>query len=399
MERVTHILPAGQWPSSERRDIVRLTFEDRFRRRWRFTGIGGLSFLLDLPEARLLNDGDGLQLDSGSYVAVEAVSEPLLEVTATDADVLARIAWHLGNRHLPVQLGAGWLRLRADHVIEDLLRKLGASVQTLEAPFTPEGGGYSASASADAGHHGKHDKAALTTQAITAPLPIASQPNAALYRIMTWLSSSYPVGAFSYSHGIEYAVEAGLVRDRSSLTDWIATILRDGSGKVDGALFAAAWRAAKAGDAAELDRVAELAAAWRGTAEIALESSAQGTAFVAITTNAWLDAALATFAGRHGNKLAFPVAVAVAMAPHVQLGDALAAYLTAFAANLVGAGVRLIPLGQTDGQLAVAALEPIVMQAAAAAQTADLHELGTAAPMLDWCSMRHETQYTRLFRS
>jgi urease accessory protein len=189
------------------------------------------------------------------------------------------------------------------------------------------------------------------------------------------------------------------VRDRASLTKWIATILRDGSGKVDGALFAAAWRAAKTGDAAELDRVAELAAAWRGTAEIALESSAQGTAFVAVTTKAWPDVALAALAARHDNKLVFPVAVATAIAPHVPLADALAAYLTAFAANLVGAGVRLIPLGQTDGQLAVAALEPIVMQAAAAAQTADLDELGTASPMLDWCSMRHETQYTRLFRS
>ncbi len=415
MERATHIHPAGHWPPSERRDSVRLTFDDRFRRRWRFTGLDGLSFLLDLPEARLLNDGDGLQLDSGGYVAVEALPEPLLEVAATDADALARIAWHLGNRHLPVQLGAGWLRLCADHVIEDLLCKLGATVRTVEAPFTPEGGGYSPSSAAHATHLDEHDHAAPAPEIApppntvhathhdkhdhAAPAPeIASPPNAALYRIMTWLSSSYPVGAFSYSHGIEYAVEAGLVRDRASLTDWIATILRHGSGKVDGALFAAAWRAAKTGDAAGLDRVAELAAAWRGTAEIALESSAQGTAFATVTTSAWADAALATLAARHGNKLAFPVAAAVAMAPHVPLGDALSGYFTAFAANLVGAGVRLVPLGQTDGQLAIAALEPVVAQAAAAALAADLDELGTSAPMLDWTSLRHETQYTRLFR-
>ncbi len=317
-----------------------------------------------------------------------------------------------------------WLRLRADHVIEDLLQKLGATVRAIEAPFTPEGGGYGAPAAAHAAHDHRHEHATAATPAVTtqtnaahaarddrhdpaaraAPTATAQpatavQANAALYRIMTWLSSAYPVGAFSYSHGIEYAVEAGLVRDRASLTDWIASILRDGSGKVDGALFAAAWRAAKTGDAGELDRVVELAAAWRGTAEIALESAAQGTAFVSVTTSAWPDPALATLAARHAGKLAFPVAVAVAMAPHVPLADALAAYLTAFAANLVGAGLRLIPLGQTDGQLAIAALEPVVMQAAAAAQAADLDELGTAAPMLDWCSMRHETQYTRLFRS
>ena len=106
MERARHIVPAGQWPLAERRDVVCLTYDDRFRRRWRFTGAGSLEFLLDLPEARLLDHGDGLRLDGGGYVAVEALPEPLLEVTAADADALARIAWHLGNRHVPVQLGA-----------------------------------------------------------------------------------------------------------------------------------------------------------------------------------------------------------------------------------------------------------------------------------------------------
>lgn len=385
MERARRIVPAGQWPQNERRDVVRLTYDDRFRRRWRFTGVGGLDFLLDLPEARLLAHGDGLRLDGGGYVAVEALPEPLLEVSASDADALARIAWHLGNRHVPVQLGASWLRIRADHVIEDLLRKLGASVCAIKAPFTPEGGGYGQTA---------------TTHVHVAPAKQSSEPeNGALYRIMTWLSSAYPVGGFSYSHGIEYAVEVGLVRDRASLIDWVASILRDGSGKVDGALFAAAWRAAKSGDAAALDEIAGLAAAWRGTAELALESSAQGTAFVTVTTQAWPDTTLIAAAARRGGKLAFPVAVAMAMAHHVPLADALAGYLTAFAANLVSAGVRLIPLGQTDGQLAIAGLEPIVAQTTSAAMQADLDELGTATPMLDWCSMRHETQYTRLFRS
>lgn len=386
MERARHIVPAGQWPQAERRDVLRLTYDDRFRRRWRFTGKGGLEFLLDLPEARVLNHGDGLSLDGGGYVAVEALPEPLLEVTATDADELARIAWHLGNRHLPVQLGAGWLRLRVDHVIEDLLRKLGANVSIIEAPFTPEGGGYSAPAATPHDH------------AVPAKLPSAPA-NGALYRIMTWLSSAYPVGGFSYSHGIEYAVEVGLVRDRVTLIDWVASILRDGSGRVDGALFAAAWRAAKSNDATALDEIADLAVAWRGTAELALESSAQGTAFVAVTTRAWPDTTLMATAARRDGKLAFPVAAAIAMAQQVPLADALSAYLAAFAANLVGAGVRLVPLGQTDGQLSIAALEPIVAQAAATAMQADLDELGTATPMLDWCSMRHETQYTRLFRS
>jgi len=104
-------------------------------------------------------------------------------------------------------------------------------------------------------------------------------PEAALYRLLTWLSPSYPVGAFSYSHGLEYAIEAGLVRDRASLTDWTATVLQAGAGRSDGALFAAAWRAAQANDGDALDEIVELAAAWRGSAETALESAAQGVAF------------------------------------------------------------------------------------------------------------------------
>ena len=396
MQYARQIVPAGQWRIDEQRDLVRLTFDDRFRRRWRFTGIGGLIFLLDLSEARLLNHGDGLQLDSGGFVAVEALPEPLLEVAMPEPAALARIAWHLGNRHLPVQLGAnkdngGWLRLRADHVIEDLLTKLGATPRRIAAPFTPEGGGYG-NAVPPASHHDHDDPLALEVASAT----LAS---AALYRVMTWLSSAYPIGAFSYSHGIEYAVEAGLVRDRVSLIEWVTTILRDGSAKLDGALLAAAWRAAKADDSTALDDIADLANAWRGTAELALESTAQGTAFVTVTTAAWPDDRLTALAARHGGKLALPVALGVALASHVPLAEALAAYLTAFAANLVSAGVRLIPLGQTDGQLSIAALEPVVAGATSAGLTVDLDELGTAAPMLDWCSPSHETQYTRLFRS
>lgn len=222
--------------------------------------------------------------------------------------------------------------------------------------------------------------------------------SATLYRLLAWLSPSYPIGGFSYSHGIEWAVEDGLIRDRATLAAWIGAILTHGAGRIDGALFAAAWRAAKAGDDRTLDDIAELAAAWRGTAETALESAAQGSAFASTTIKAWPDARLAALAARH-DKLALPIAAGVAFAPHAEIADALTGYLAGFAANLVSAGVRLVPLGQTDGQLTLAALEPAVAAAADAALVADLDQLGSAAPMLDWASMRHETQYTRLFRS
>jgi urease accessory protein len=223
--------------------------------------------------------------------------------------------------------------------------------------------------------------------------------DAALYRLMAWLSPAYPIGAFSYSHGIEYAVEAGLVRDAASLGDFVATVLEAGTGRSDAALFAETYRSFVTRDAARIDTVTALAAAWRGTREMALESEAQGAAFLAATNAAWPHEILAAFCARH-KAAALPVAVAVACAAHgIALDLALQAYLQALAANLVSAGVRLIPLGQSDGQRVIAGLERSVAAAAEAAQTTPLDAIGTAAPLIDWCSMRHETQYTRLFRS
>ena len=227
-------------------------------------------------------------------------------------------------------------------------------------------------------------------------MPQLDQP--ALNRLLAWLSPAYPTGAFSYSHGIEYAVEAGLVTGRESLLAWVGHILAEGAGRVDALLFCAAYEAAH--DTAALDGIVELAAAFRGTGETALESAQQGAAFLAATRAAWPDARLEAFAARRGEgAVALPVAVALACAGRISLELALAAYLQAFGANLISAGVRLIPLGQTEGQQALAALEPVVARAAAAALATPIEEIGSSALMVDWTSMRHETQYSRLFRS
>jgi urease accessory protein len=222
-----------------------------------------------------------------------------------------------------------------------------------------------------------------------------------LYRLLAWLSPAYPVGAFSYSHGVETAVEEGLIRDRVSLISWLDSVLRRGTGAVDGALFAAGWRTAADGNWAAFDAVAERAAAWRGTSEMALESRQQGGSFLSITRTAWPHAALDEAYRRLGGELALPVAVALAASVHgIALEQALAGYLHAFTANLISAALRAVPLGQTDGQIALAALEAAVHHATRAAiEVESLDEVGTATPLLDWCSLRHETQYTRLFRS
>jgi urease accessory protein len=222
-----------------------------------------------------------------------------------------------------------------------------------------------------------------------------------LYRLLAWLSPAYPIGAFSYSHGIETAVEEGLVTNRVSLIGWLETVLTDGTGRVDGALFAAAWRAAEEKNWSLFDSIAERAAAWRGTSEMALESRQQGGSFLSITRNAWKHPDLDATHERLAGEIAIPAAVALAAAVHgIALDMALSGYLHAFAANLISAALRTVPLGQTDGQLALAALEGAVRRTVdAALAVVDLDEVGTATPLLDWCSLKHETQYTRLFRS
>ena len=234
----------------------------------------------------------------------------------------------------------------------------------------------------------------LTVMTIDAP------DKAALYRLMTWLSPAYPVGAFSYSHGLEYAVEAGWVRDAESAQDWIGDILRQGGARNDGVFLACAHRAACRGDLAALAETAELAAAQAPTRELALESSAQGAAFLRATRDAWPCHALDRLTEVWPGPYAYPVAVGAAAAGHgIAAEPALTAYLAGFAANLVSAAVRLVPLGQSQGQAVTAGLEPAVAETAAALAGAGLEDLGAATAMVDFASMQHETQYTRLFRS
>jgi urease accessory protein UreF len=297
-----------------------------------------------------------------------------------------------------------------------------------------------------------------------------------MYKLLAWSSPGYPTGAFSYSHGLEWAVETGDVKNLQSLLDYVTAVLSRGGGWVDTVLFAHAWRSASAAvdtttalagstavdattalaastavdatttlaastavdattalaastavDAttaladrstpavsapvdpttptafANLDTLTQLAAAFRGSAETALESRQQGGAFLDVTRKAWPHPLLDAFAARQaraGTPVAHCIAVAVACAAHaIALAPALHSYIHAVAANLVSAGARLIPLGQTQAQIAIAQLAPVIANIAGRAQVTSLDDLGTAAPAIELCSLRHETQYTRLFRS
>jgi urease accessory protein len=219
---------------------------------------------------------------------------------------------------------------------------------------------------------------------------------------MIWLSPAYPVGGFSYSHGLEWTVEAGTVRDAVTLGDWIEDILRYGAARSDAILLAETWRAVACADEGRVVETVELAAALAPSAERRLETLAQGAAFLAATRAAWPSPVLDRLAAQAQGapEIAYPVAVGACAAAHgLPLALTAQAYLQAFAASLVSAGVRLIPLGQTDGLHVLARLEPLIPPLVTRALDANLDDVGGVSTMADIASMRHETQYTRLFRS
>jgi len=224
-----------------------------------------------------------------------------------------------------------------------------------------------------------------------------------LLRLQSWLSPTFPIGSYSYSHGLEWAVEAGHVHDLQSLVEWLQADLCYGSVRNEAIFFGEAWRSAKKADRPMLLQVSELAAAFRGTAEFALESAQQAIAAVAVLRQVWPDPLLDWLHEALDSRSVAPALAVVLGLRSARLGVpetlALPAYLQSYMSNLVSAGVRLIPLGQTAGQRAIAALEETVLSTSARAQSETIADLGSAAFAVDLASMAHETQYTRLFRS
>ena len=224
------------------------------------------------------------------------------------------------------------------------------------------------------------------------------QPATAERLLMVWLSPGFPVGAFAFSHGLEWAAEAGLVHDRATLDDWLAALLAHGSARNDLILLATAHGSSASG--AGLSSVAELAVALQPSGERHLETTMQGNAFITAMRSAWPCAAIDALAASWPGDVAYPVAVGVAAAGHaIPLRATLEAYAVAFVSALVSAAIRLSVIGQTDGQRIIAGLMPVIVAAAGTAHASTLADIGGAAWMSDLCSLAHETQYTRLFRS
>ncbi|MEL7310777.1 MAG: urease accessory protein UreF [Pseudomonadota bacterium] len=219
---------------------------------------------------------------------------------------------------------------------------------------------------------------------------------ASLYRLQTWLSPSFPVGAYTFSHGLEYAVEAGWVSDVASAQSWLANLVEQGTGHADLVLLAAGWRA---NSEAALQQALTFGLAMSASRELRLESTAQGDAFLHAVASAWPCDTVTTLQSISGDK-PYPVVVgAVAAAHGIPLIGTLHAYAHAFVSNLVSALLRAIPLGQSDGQRLLANLEMTVEKAVTRASSCSLDDLSASTPLSDIASMRHETQYSRLFRS
>jgi len=225
-------------------------------------------------------------------------------------------------------------------------------------------------------------------------------PTNGLYQLMSLMSPSYPIGAYTYSHGVEYAVEAGLVLNADDLVLWLKDIVQFGGARTDAILLVEAYRAFQSKDQAAILEIAELGYATRSTREFELETTAQGRAFVDVTQKVRPSSSLDLLLKEWEGPIVYPIAVAAIAADNeIALVDVLTAYLHGFVSNIVSAAVRIIPLGQTDGQKSIAALEDICSEQVQGALSLTINDIGTATLMMDWCSSQHETQYTRLFRS
>jgi urease accessory protein len=217
--------------------------------------------------------------------------------------------------------------------------------------------------------------------------------------LAVWFSPMFPVGAFAYSHGLEWAHEVGDIGNAEDLRDWLITLMQRGALRNDAILLGEAHRAATWGDARWLAEINDLALAMATSRERRLEIATQGNAFLLAIRKSWPCTTLDLIEA-YDEDIAYPVAVALAAVGHdLPLDATLDMYCLGFVSNLVSAAIRLGIIGQSDGQRVIAALMPVIRDTAQACANKDLDDLGASAFRSDLASLQHETQYTRLFRS
>jgi len=319
-------------------DTITLDETARHRRRFKMVSDGGIEFLLNLPEARLLRHGEGIELEDGRVIEVIAKPEPLYEIRGRDPHHLIALAWQLGNRHLAAQIEPTHILIRQDHVIKQMLEGLGASVVEVTASFNPQGGAY------EKDHH-----------------------------------------------GLEQAIASELVYDRDSLIDWFVSLLKQGAGWNDAVVLAEAWRITS--NEENLAEIANLSEAMSISKERHLETMAQGSAFLKAAI-AWGEIP------KLPKDCSLPVAVgSVAASQNIELEATLTAFLHAYVSNQIQAALRLMKLGQQGGVEVLVQVESLILDLAKKASQTTLDDLGGASFMADICAMKHEKLQTRIFRS
>ena len=374
---------------------VRLTFDERCKSRLLLRLDSGEQAALIVERGRVLRHGEHVPLADGRDVEIVAADEALLEAVSPDPLVIAKAAYHLGNRHVAVQLKADRLRCAADHVLESMVAGLGLSVTRIVAPFEPEGGAY--------GHRHAHAGEARASAARIhsyASTPNPRPASLAQMRLLQIASQAFPIGGYSHSHGLEAAVDGGLVCDEPSLRQWITDMLTFSIGSYEAPCLhdmASAWSAR---DGAALRELNARFLATRETAELRAATLQMGYSMRALLVT--LPGLPADFLGLLGSvdEPSLPcVWSGAASAWSIDPLDSLAAYLWCWAENQVLVAVKSIPLGQSAGQRVLLDVAERIALCVDRWQPIAEERRSNFAPGLAILSARHETQYSRLFRS
>jgi urease accessory protein len=370
--------------------MLTLDYEQRQRSRQRVRLDDGRIAFLMLPRGAVLRDGDCLRSDNGRVVRVCAAAEAVSSMAVDDPVQLARAAYHLGNRHEPLQVGDGWLRYRRDPVLDEMLRMQGLEPCHEQAPFEPERGAY--------GHAHSSSKPAGSDLIFNANpvLKIRSDPVDSLdtrLQLLRLASPALPIGSFAYSQGLEQAVEQGWVGDESTAIEWMLGLLAHVYAGQELPLFARLYRAWSDRDVARAAGWNDRVIALRETAELRAEERDTGASLARLLGD--LGVIDANVDGHGYTSLFAGAAVRLGIA----LPEAAGGFAWVWSQNQVAAAVRLIPLGQTAGQRILARLIDAIPDAVARALALADADIGFSAPGLALASARHERQYTRLFLS
>jgi urease accessory protein len=393
--------------------VLTLTFEQRQRSRLRVTLDDGRAAALVLARGTRLRDGDRLRAQDGTIVGIAAAPEPVTTITCADPHLLARACYHLGNRHIALQVEAGWLRYQQDPVLDDLARGLGLAPLHGQAPFEPEAGAY--------GHAHGSEQAAPALQAASGHerehLRTVPGGGSALLSLLRLTSASLPIGSFAYSQGMEYAVEQGWVADAAGAGAWIAGLLRHVQRRQDLPVFVRLYRAWEANDPAAIRHWNARLLAMRESRELRAEEINVGAALARLLADLGIGRAsgalfrervedeerapaLSTASEEREDVAGYLAMFALACVEwRIPLFEAACGLAWSWCQNQVAAAIRLVPLGQTAGQRilqeSIVQIPAVVEEALALAD----RDIGFTAPGLALASARHERQYTRLFLS